>query len=124
MATYKTRWFSRWAHKQKLDDQTLCDAITEMQEGLYEADLGSGLLKKRIARAGEGKRGGFRTLVATNKGDRWFFVYGFPKNQRSNIDDDEEEALKKLSANLLKLTPESIEKAKSNEELIEVNCDA
>jgi hypothetical protein len=124
MAAYKTRWFSRWANKQKLDDQTLCTAIAEMQEDLYEADLGSGLLKKRIARAGEGKRGGFRTLVATNKGDRWFFVYGFPKNQRSNIDEDEEVALKKLSSNLLKLTPESIEKAKSNEELIEVNCDA
>jgi hypothetical protein len=124
MAAYKTRWFSRWANKQKLDDQTLCTAIAEMQEGLYEADLGSGLLKKRIARAGEGKRGGFRTLVATNKGDRWFFVYGFPKNQRSNIDEDEEVALKKLLSNLLKLTPASIEKAKSNEELIEVNCDA
>ncbi|MBW4620427.1 MAG: type II toxin-antitoxin system RelE/ParE family toxin [Cyanosarcina radialis HA8281-LM2] len=86
--------------------------------------LGGGLLKKRIARPGMGKRGGFRTLVATNKGSRWIFVYGFAKNERSNIDKDEEEALKKLASELLSLTLEAIEKAKSAGELIEVNYDA
>jgi hypothetical protein len=68
-----------------------------MMNGLYEADLGAGLLKKRIARSRQGKRGGCRTLLATNKGNRWIFVFGFPKNVRSNIDKDEEEALKKLA---------------------------
>jgi hypothetical protein len=82
----------------------LCAAVREMADGLYEADLGGGLLKKRIAQAGQGKSGGFRTLVATNKGSRWIFVYGFPKNARSNIDKDEEEALKTLAAHLLSLT--------------------
>ena len=48
-----------------------------MTEGLYEADLGGGLVKKRVARTGQGKSGGFRTLVATNRGDRWIFVFGF-----------------------------------------------
>lgn len=86
------------------------------------ADLGGGLLKKRIARSGQGKRGGFRTLVATNKEDRWIFVYGFAKNERSNIDRDEEEALKKLASELLSLTSEAMEKAKNAEELMEVNC--
>jgi hypothetical protein len=124
MKIHKTRWFVRWARKQGLNDSSLCDAVREMTEGLYEADLGSGLIKKRIARPGQGKRGSFRTLIATNRGNRWIFVYGFSKNERSNIDKDEAEALKKLASELLSLTPEAIEKAKSAGELMEVNCDA
>ena len=124
MAIYKTRWFDRWAAKQGLTMHALCAAVREMAAGLYEADLGGGLLKKRIARTGQGKRGGFRTLVATNKGNRWVFVYGFPKNERSNIDKDEEAALKKLAAHLLSLPAPDIGKAVKAGELIEVNCDA
>ena len=124
MIIYKTRWFDKWARKQDLDDVSLCAAVDEMIAGLYDADLGSGLFKKRIARSGQGKRSGFRTLIATNKGDRWIFVFGFPKNERSNIDKDEEETLKKLASELLSFTPEEIEKAKLIDELIEVNCNA
>lgn len=124
MKIHKTRWFVRWARKQGLNDFSLCVAVREMTEGLYEADLGGGLLKKRIARPGQGKRGSFRTLIATNKGNRWIFVYGFSKNERSNIAKDEEEALKRLASELLSLTPQAIEKAKSAGELMEVNCDA
>ena len=124
MAVYKNRWFDRWARKEGLTTRSMCDAVREMAAGLYEADLGGGLLKKRIARPGQGKRGGFRTLVATNKGNRWIFVYGFPKNERSNIDKDEEEALKKLAAFLLSLTTQAVGKAKLAGELIEVDCDA
>jgi hypothetical protein len=124
MKIHKTRWFVRWTRKQGLNDSNLCDAVREMAEGLYEADLGGGLIKKRIARPGQGKRGSFRTLIATNKGNRWIFVYGFSKNDRSNIDKDEAEALKKLASELLSLTPEAIKKAKGAGELMEVNCDA
>lgn len=124
MKIHKTRWFVRWARKQGLTDPNLCAAVREILEGLYEADLGGGLFKKRIARAGQGKRGSFRTLIATNKGNRWIFVYGFSKNERSNIDKNEEEALKKLASELLSLTLGAIEKAKSAGELIEVDCDA
>jgi hypothetical protein len=95
-----------------------------MTNGLYDADLGSNLFKKRIARPGQGKSGGFRTLVATNKGNRWVFVFGFPKNARSNIDKDEEEALKKLAAHLLSLTAEALGEAQRAGELMEVVCDA
>lgn len=95
-----------------------------MTHGLVDADRGGGLVKKRIGRPGQGKSGGFRTLVATNKGNRWVFVFGFPKNGRSNIDKDETEALKKLAAHLLLLTPQAMTKAQSAGELIEVDCDA
>ena len=124
MLIYKTRWFARWARKQGMSERVLCAAVREMAAGLYEADLGGGVLKKRIARPGQGKSGGFRTLVATNKGNRWIFVFGFPKNERSNIDKDEEEALKKLAAHLLSLTPQALGKAQRAGELMEVNCDA
>ena len=95
-----------------------------MAAGLYDADLGGGLLKKRIARPGQGKSGGFRTLVATNKGARWVFVFGFPKNERSNIDKDEEQALKTLAAHLMSLTAQALDKAQRAGELIGVDCDA
>ncbi len=124
MTIYKTRWFDRWARKQELSTRALCEAVREMQAGLYEADLGGGLLKKRIARPGQGKSGGYRTLVATNKGGKWFFVFGFPKNVRSNIDKDEEDSLKKLASHLLSLSPPALVTAQRAGELMEVNCDA
>jgi hypothetical protein len=120
MIIYKTRWFNRWAHKQGLDDLS----VSEMMAGLYEADLGGRLLKKRIARPGKGKSSGFRTLIATNRGNRWMFVYGFPKNERSNIDKNEAEALKKLATEILSLTSEALETAKNDNELMEIDCDA
>ena len=124
MMIYKTRWFDRWARKQDLSTRALCEAVREMQAGLYEADLGGGLLKKRIARPGQGKSGGFRTLVATNRGGKWFFVFGFPKNVRSNIDKDEEDSLKKLASHLLSLSSPALVTAQRAGELMEVNCDA
>ena len=123
MAIYETRLFNRWAKKEGLSVTALCGAVNEMAAGLFEADLGGGLLKKRIARAGQGKSGGFRTLVATNRGDRWVFVFGFSKNERSNIDKDELEALKKLAEQLLGLAPKALKTAAEAGELIEVNCD-
>jgi len=124
VAIYKTRWFDRWARKESLTTRALCEAVYEMEAGLYEANLGGGLLKKRIARPGQGKSGGFRTLVATNKGNKWFFVFGFPKNVRSNIDKDEEVALQKLASHLLSLSATALITALRAGELMEVDCDA
>jgi hypothetical protein len=124
MAVYKTRWFDRWARKQDLRDSSLCAAVREMTEGLIDADLGGGLVKKRVGRPGQGKSGGYRTLVATNRGNRWVFVYGFQKSERSNIASDEADALKKLAAELLSLNAVAVAKATQAGELIEVDCDA
>ncbi|AUB43028.1 Toxin HigB-2 (plasmid) [Nostoc flagelliforme CCNUN1] len=124
MKIYKNRTFDRWARKEGLNNLSLCNAVNEMAAGLYDADLGGGLFKKRIAKPGKGKSGGFRTLVATNNEDRWFFIFGFSKNERSNIDKDEESALKMLSKQLLAYTPEELEQAKNSNALIEVICNA
>lgn len=119
---YKTKVFDRWANEQGLTDQSLCQAIREMSAGLIDADLGGGLYKKRVARTGKGKSGGFRTLVATNRGDRWIFVFGFAKNERDNINKKEKDALKKLANYYLSLSSEALLKAQQSIELIELNC--
>ena len=62
------------------------------------------MVKKRVGLAGRGKRGGVRTLVATNKGNRWFFMFGFEKNERTNISDEELEGLQTIAADLLART--------------------
>jgi hypothetical protein len=123
MAIYATRWFHRWARKQKLDEAALHEAVREMTAGLFDADLGGHVIKKRVARAGQGKSGGFRTLVATNQGDRWIFMYGFAKNERSNIDKDELDALRRLAQELLGLAPSALHTAVRAGELNEVNDD-
>lgn len=72
---FKTRHFCRWMRKLDLSDPVLCDAIDEMAHGLIDADLGGGLYKKRIALSNRGKSGGIRTLIASNRDDRWFFLF-------------------------------------------------
>jgi hypothetical protein len=98
---FKTRHFSRWLRKSKLTDVALCSAVDEMLAGLIDADLGGDIVKKRVALPGHGKRGGARTLVATRKGSRWFFVFGFQKNERSTVTPTELEALQTLASALL-----------------------
>ena len=63
-------------------------------------------------------------LIATNRGDRWIFVYGFAKNHRTNIGKYDAEVLKKLSTHLLSMTAQTMKKATEAGELIEVDCHA
>lgn len=120
MNIYKTKSFERWARKEKLDDVALVKAVAEMKAGLVDADLGGGLFKKRIARTGSGKRAGYRTILATNKSDRWFFVFGFAKNERENIDLLEREELEDLASLLLRFSREEIGLAVAEKRLFEV----
>ena len=81
-------------------------------------------MKKRIALPGKGKRGSSRTLLATNRNDRWFFVFGFEKNERESISKNELAALKKLAKNLLDLTAAQIAVATREGSLVEVEHEA
>ena len=117
---FRTRHFSRWMRKTALTDRALCAAISEMERGLIDADLGGGVLKKRIALPGRGKSGGTRTLVATNRGSRWFFVFGFEKNVRDNVSDKELEALQAIAADLLKLSLTELDESVESETLKEI----
>ncbi len=76
---FKLKTFARWA-KRILSDDQLCTAAREIERGQYEADLGSGLCKKRIAVPGQGKSGATRTLVAKDGGQGIFFIAGRQKS--------------------------------------------
>ena len=97
--------------KSGLTDDALGHAVAEMVRGLADADLGGGLVKKRVALPGQGKRGGARTLVATRLADRWFFLIGFAKNERANIDAEELKALQELAKEYLALDDRQLEQA-------------
>lgn len=108
---FKTRHFARWLRKSGLTDAALCPAVDEMVAGLVDADLGGDVLKKREAMPGRGKRGGARNLVATRRAGLWFFVFGFEKNEKSNVSSTELEALQTLAAELLVLTGQQLDHA-------------
>jgi hypothetical protein len=59
-------------------------------------------------------------LLATNRDDRWFFVFGFEKNERDNITAKELEALRVLAVDLLQLSAEQVFEAIRNASLVEV----
>ena len=90
--------------KTTLTDAALCQAVREMANGLVDADMGGDVVKKRVALPGRGKSGGVRTLVATRKASRWFFVFGFEKSERANVSANELEALQALASELLALS--------------------
>lgn len=117
---FKTRYFSRWMRKTELPDEALCVAVSEMENGLVDADLGGGVVKKRVPLPGRGKSGGARTLVATNRGDRWFFVFGFEKNDRANVSAGELEALQAIATDLLKLSSPQLDAHVESEALQEI----
>jgi hypothetical protein len=117
---FKTRHFNRWMRKTSLTDSALCTAVVEMEHGLIDADLGGGVVKKRVGLPGRGKSGGARTLVATNKGQRWFFLLGFEKNERANVSAKELEALQAIAADLLQLTSAALEAQVQNEAIQEI----
>ena len=123
MHIFKTRHFQRWMRKTALGDSDLRKAVLEMTAGLIDADLGGGVVKKRIGLAGRGKRDGVRTLVATNKGNRWFFVFGFEKNERDNISDAELQALQDYAADLLERTAAQLDAAAADGTLLEITDD-
>lgn len=81
-----------------------------MEKGLIDAELGGHIVKKRVPLPGRGKRGSTRTLLATNTGSLWFFVFGFEKSERANVSPKELEALKVLATDLLKLSSAELDR--------------
>ena len=92
-----------------------------MKCGLLDANLGGGIVKKRIALPGRGKRSSTRTLLATNFRSLWFFVFGFEKNEVENVSEKELAALKMLADDLLGMSAAEIQVAISKGSLVEVD---
>jgi hypothetical protein len=123
MRTFKTKPFTRFAEKAGISDASLCRAVGEAEKGLIAANLGGGLIKQRIARPGQGKSGGFRTLIVFKAATRSIFVHGFAKNEKDNIATDELIALKKLAAELLTYDQITLAQVVAGGVLTEVMCD-
>ncbi len=122
MKIYKTKWFHRWAAREGLAEAALRRAVAEIEQGLVDA-LGGHVYKKRVALPGRGKRGGARTLVAFKRGQATFFIYGYSKNERANIREDELRALRLLAGELLAYREQELARALKAGELIEVSND-
>ncbi len=120
MTSFKLKWFHKWARKEDISDNALQKAIQEMEQGLIDADLGGHVYKKRVRIKGRGKSAGVRILIAFQSKQMSFFMYGFTKKQRDNIEDNELSALKILAKKLLSYTDEELSKAIETGEIIEV----
>ena len=119
----KRKDFARWQLAERLPDAALCKAVKEMESGLIDADLGGFLYKKRVARSGSGKSGGYRTLLSARVGNRYVFLHGFPKSDKANITQDEKRALQYAGKTFLELSAEALSKAFQAGVLMEVHCE-
>src|SRR5690606_11326438 len=108
---FKRKDFARWQARESLPDVALCKAVGEMECGLIDADVGGFLYKKRVARPGSGKIGGYRTLLAARIGSRYVFLHGFPKSDKANITPKEKKALQFAGRVFLELSAEALSKA-------------
>lgn len=121
MKIIKTKWFTKWAEKNYIYDETLIKSSQEIINNKYEVDYGSGVIKKRIASKGRGKSGSVRTIVAYKKAQHCFFIYGFEKSAKSNISKAEEKALKIIAKQLLDFSETELLKQFNSGALVEVD---
>jgi hypothetical protein len=116
---FKTRALARFAKREAISDESLVVAIETAKRGLIDANLGGGLIKQRVARPGQGKRGGFRMLIGF-RSDRAIFLFGFAKNERENIDDQQLTTLREIVASWFAADDKKIAQALKDGLLIEV----
>ena len=120
MRIFKTKTLARFTRQNDIPDSSLVAAVERAIRGLVDADLGGRIIKQRVARTGEGKRGGFRLLVGFGS-HRSIFLFGFAKNERENIEDAELKTLREIADTFLKADEAEIEQALQGGVLIEVD---
>jgi hypothetical protein len=116
---FKTRTFAKFARQSGIRDASLVAAIENAMRGLVDADLGGHIVKQRVARPGQGKRGGFRMLIGLRL-DLAIFLFGFAKNERENIDDDQLKDLREITASWFAADEKTIAQALKDGILLEV----
>ena len=117
---FKTKTFDRWSRKV-VGDSLLCQVAREIEQGLFEADLGGGLCKKRAALPGQGKSGSARTLVAKKHKGAIIFLAGREKSTPgSDFSDKEVEAAKIIARALENASVEKLDELIASEILKEI----
>ncbi len=120
---FKTKWLARFARREGISDNSLCEAIERAESSLIDADLGGGLIKQRVARQGQGRSGGYRMIVGYRVKDRAVFLLGFAKNERENIEDDELRSLREVAQKWLTADAARIQTELELGNLQEINHD-
>ena len=95
-------------------------AIDRADAGTIDADLGQGLIKQRVARPGQGRSGGYRTIIAYRSGQRAVFLFGFAKSTLDNIDGAMLSHWQTIGADLMAASDKAIQTAVDQSELTEV----
>jgi hypothetical protein len=119
---FQNHTFAQFARKNRIPLVAICKAARELSSGLIHANLGGGVFKQRIARAGEGKSGGFRSVLFFRENQRTFFILGFAKKDRANLTADEVDALKKFAKELLSYDDAQINLSLSKGAFTEIFC--
>lgn len=121
MRIFKTKWFDRFSRKNGIDNSVLVEAVERAKNGLIDADLGGGVIKQRIARKGQGKSRGHRSIIVINYGEIAFFVFGFSKNERDNLRQDEEDEFRDLARYLLSMPENDLSEGLTKGDFVEVD---
>jgi hypothetical protein len=122
LRVFKTKEFARFSRKERIGDESLCDAFKRAEDGLLDADLGGGVIKQRVARPGQGRSRGYRTIIAFRSKQRSVFMHGFAKSGKANLNDEELAVYQALAQLFLGMRDAEITEAHDEGELIEVNC--
>ncbi len=122
MRVFKSKEFARFARKNDLGNEQLCRAVEDIHAGRIDADLGGGVFKQRIARSGEGKSGGFRTILLLRWREVCIFIFGYAKKDRANITFADVAIYREIAKNLL-LSADLLEAAIREGRLYEVMRD-
>jgi hypothetical protein len=118
---YKLKAFARFQRREGIADNALSKAVRSAEDGLVDADLGGGLIKQRVARPGQGKSGGFRTIIAYRRGHRAVFLFGFAKSERGNLGDEELAYWRRIGRAYVGLDDDGLEAAITADELLELS---
>jgi len=124
MRVFKNKWFNHWARRESISDAVLLTAAEELAAGQVEASLGGCLFKKRLPRAGGGKRGGYRVIVGYKKpsAERIIFLYAFAKSDKATISAREEAALTLVAESLVSTTEKQVQELMTAGSIWEVKC--
>jgi hypothetical protein len=102
--------FQRFARKEGIADDAVCEAVNRAERGLIDADLGGGVIKQRVPRPGEGRSGGFRSIILYRTTEWAFFVYGYPKSERENIAEAALEGFRNLAKDVFTYSADDLQK--------------
>ncbi|WP_409994389.1 type II toxin-antitoxin system RelE/ParE family toxin [Sphingobium sp. AEW010] len=118
---FKNGWFERFARKERITDASLREAVERAESGLVDADLGGGVIKQRVARTGQGKSGGYRTLILFRQGDRAIFAFGFAKSAQANISKADLALLRDAASEALEWSARELDRLVASGTLVEID---